>query len=195
MRSLGPLLILLFVIIRVISAAVSASKKSAENAAQTNETEEQKRMRDVQERIRRKIAERRSGTAPLAPPSAESAPPVLRPAVVPPLDPFGGPTMRRAMVETERRVQAPARAERDPMDAVILERQKKLAEEMRGLEAARLVTVRNAAQIVAERQTTGADGGLLAARRADWLADLRGPQSLRRAIVLREILGPPVGLR
>jgi hypothetical protein len=29
----------------------------------------------------------------------------------------------------------------------------------------------------------------------DWLAELRGTQGARRAMVLREILGPPVGLR
>jgi hypothetical protein len=28
-----------------------------------------------------------------------------------------------------------------------------------------------------------------------WLPDLRSPQGLRRAMVLREVLGPPVGLK
>ncbi len=34
-----------------------------------------------------------------------------------------------------------------------------------------------------------------AAPAGDWLAELRGTQGARRAMVLREILGPPVGLR
>ena len=37
--------------------------------------------------------------------------------------------------------------------------------------------------------------GLLTGSRGDLLADLRDPASLRRAFVLREVLGTPVGLR
>jgi len=67
MRSLFPLLVVLFVVFRLISAIITASKKGSENEAQVDETEEQKRMREIQERIRKKIAERRGGVVPLAP--------------------------------------------------------------------------------------------------------------------------------
>jgi hypothetical protein len=40
----------------------------------------------------------------------------------------------------------------------------------------------------------GSEAAAVPAARA-WMADLREPQSARRAIVLREILGTPVGLR
>ena len=39
------------------------------------------------------------------------------------------------------------------------------------------------------------EGGLLSASRGHLLDDLRDGRSLRRAFVLREVLGPPVGLR
>jgi hypothetical protein len=35
----------------------------------------------------------------------------------------------------------------------------------------------------------------VARSRDELLADLRDPEGLRRAILLREVLGPPVGLR
>ena len=200
MRNLFPLLVVLFVVFRVISAVVTASKKGTENEAQTDETEEQKRMREIQERIRRKIAERRGGVTPLAPtqmPTAERAaesPPMLRSARVPPLEPFGGP-MRRMMAEIERNATAPAPEAPEPPDAAIMARQERLAEEMRILEAARRTTLRRAAEHVAEQRAADVILGAPGAARASWRAELRNPANLRRAMVLREVLGPPVGLR
>ena len=199
MKSLGPILILLFVLVRIISAVMTASKKGADNEAQLDETEEQKRMREIRESIRRKIAERRGGTAPVAPPQmlaaerdAESPPP-LRPTQTPQLDPFGGP-MQRGFIPTERKV-APVAAAPEPTETAILERQQRLAEEMRALEAARLASLRRAAQVTADKQTADDVLGVPAAARASWRAELRSPANLRRAFVLREVLGPPVGLR
>lgn len=198
--NLFPLLVVLFVVIRVISAVVTASKKGTENEAQADETEEQKRMREIQERIRKKIAERRGGVTPLAPPQmptaerAAESPPMLRPARVPPLEPFGGP-MRRMMAEIERSATAPAPEAPEPPDAAIMARQERLAQEMRTLESARRTTLRRAAEHVAEQQAADVILGAPGAARASWRAELRNPASLRRAMVLREVLGPPVGLR
>jgi hypothetical protein len=42
---------------------------------------------------------------------------------------------------------------------------------------------------------TNSSAGVRTAARDRTLGDLRDPQALRRAFVLREVLGPPVGLR
>lgn len=188
-----PLLIFLFFAFSMVRAAMRAAKQAELNQAGNNETEEQKRVREIQERIRRKIAERRSGGAPVAPePEAAgevNLPPVVRRMSVPPLEPFGGPS-RRLVTEVRRRVVAP-----EPVnESAVLERQNQLAEQMRQLEEARVANLRRAAMVAEEAAATArANAG--AARRAGWMEELRDPASLRRAIVMREVLGAPVALR
>jgi hypothetical protein len=183
--------------------------------------DEADRVRKIQEEIRRKIAERRGGVAPpIAPtPAAEERPPLLRPEPASsnptPFDPMGSPLKRvltelermsqqrdqeaarareaaqtRVRAQTEARAQAAAQAEAD----VQLERQRRLANQLNSMEASRKES------LAAEDTTTGAmelDQPPKAAEvaRDELLADLRDPQGLRRAFVLREILGAPVGLR
>ena len=198
MKSLGPLIFFLFILFQVVRAIVAASKKGAEHEEQHDESDEQRRMREIQERIRKKIAERRGGAAPpatLAPGESRPRPTgAAPPPVAGPLDPFGGPAhregLRRIFQPPEPPPIAPA-----PADAEILERQEKLAAEMRALETARRTAVRSAAQFATEQSGGGAQMAASAAVRAGWLTDLRDPKTLRRAIVLREILGAPVGLR
>lgn len=162
--------------------------------------EEAQRVRQIQEEIRRKIAERRGGEQRAAGgqrPVVE-APPILRRATVPPLDPFGGP-MRKIAAEVERRIQpnapiSPPDANR--RDAAHLERQEQLAAQLRTLEEARAVTARRAAQTAASVKTHAeSEAGMRAHSRGSLLGELRDPRSLRRAFVLREVLGVPVGLR
>lgn len=160
--------------------------------------EQAERTRRVQEEIRRKIAERR-GIEPVpeqrAP--AERIPPFVRPTHVPPVDPFGGP-MRRVVRKLE---EAAARLEErgeDPEEVARkaeMARQARLAEKMRELEQERMMQDRRtdellskarAPQIVARKSRSDAE---------DIQARLRDPHELRRAVILREILGPPVGLR
>ena len=75
-------------------------------------------------------------------------------------------------------------------------RQEELAEQMRMLEEARALARRRAAEIAAARKAESeSEAGVLATARGTLLADLREPQSLRRALVLREVLGPPAALR
>ena len=187
-----PLLIFGFVLFSVVRAVMRAAQLSAEHKAGTNETEEQKRMREIQERIRKKIAERRGGAAPAAETQrTPDPPPILRPASVGPTDPFGGPA-RRIYREVERRVAAPVPPA--PTDEAILERQQQLSDQMWALEEARAMAARRAAQAV-EGNVATARATAAAVHRAGWLADLRDPQSLRRAFVLREVLGAPVALR
>ena len=90
------------------------------------------------------------------------------------------------------------RAEREfaATNAAVLERQQQLADQMRALEAARVLEQRRAVQVTAALKTESeSERGMLVGSRGGLLADLRDPSSLRRAFVLREVLGPPVGLR
>jgi hypothetical protein len=146
----------------------------------------EERTRRVQEEIRRKIAERRGRGEP----SATPAPPRLRPAAAP--------------VARERMPMRPAAVPPPPVaaapapepsvaslaeEAAILARQNELAEQLARLKAA--------AQ--AERKAAASAGYAIApaakpgSARAAILADLRVPAGVRRALVLREILGEPVG--
>lgn len=55
---------------------------------------------------------------------------------------------------------------------------------------------RHAAALATEKKTAAeSETGVLTAARGSLLADLREPGSLRRAWVLREVLGAPVALR
>ncbi len=156
--------------------------------------EDSERARRIREEIRRKIAERRAGApAPLQQETPEEAPPVNRAPSVPPLDPFGGPARRQ--LPTLRRpepVQPEPQMTSAEMSAVLV-RQEQLAGQMRELERTRGVQQRRAEEI----STAAAVAALPAApaSRSGLLADLRQAQNLRRAILLREVLGPPVALR
>jgi hypothetical protein len=94
-------------------------------------------------------------------------------------------SMRRSVIQREE----------PQVDAAALERQKKLAEQIRALDEERVLTERRAAQVVAQRDNATASSSVVSARHTDWLGDVRDPQALRRAIVLREVLGAPVALR
>ena len=136
------------------------------------------RTRRIQEEIRRKIAERRG---------------LLPPAPAPLPEPMGEPPI--VMVEDDPAESAPVTAPA-ATHAAILERQQQLADQMRALERARETAQRRAGEFAAAVQAEAAtEMGQLAGSNRELLADLREPAGLRRAIVLREILGPPVGLR
>jgi hypothetical protein len=77
-----------------------------------------------------------------------------------------------------------------------LERQRKLADEIRALEEARALTQRRASAAAAAQQAAAeAEPAQRSAARGKLMVELRDPQALKRAFVLREVLGPPVGLR
>ena len=80
----------------------------------------------------------------------------------------------------------PTKVTATPDRSTEFERQQRLIEQFRELEASRQ------ASTVTVPGPTGATMGAPAHR---WLPDLRSPQGLRRAMVLREVLGPPVGLK
>lgn len=165
------------------------------------EREHAERTRRIQEEIRRKIAERRAATGDVIVVENEEPPPLVEePSRPTPIDPFGGP-MRRVVREFEQATERWREPEPDAearARAAEIARQARLAEEMRALQQQREAEARRFAQDAAAavaqsmRRAVSVAGG--AGGRA-WTGRLRDPNELRRAIVLREILGPPVGLR
>ena len=147
---------------------------------QTEPAQHDDNTRRVQDEIRRLIAERNRGEGrPALPPvPAQSSPPPLRRSE-PELAPYAAEARR---AETEREA------------AVVLERQRGLADQFAALQARRAAAAREAKDVwtatsepVAAATARGGDVGLL--------RELRNARSLRKAIVLREVLGTPVGLR
>lgn len=172
----------------VIAAAVFAIlqkfkivRTPGTNAPPAAEDPEQaERTRRIQEEIRRRIMERR-GQPPGLPPETEAeamgepaqfpAPPPLieavRPAFVPP------PVVVLSADQRE------------------MERQGVLLDQLRQWEAV-VPAITAGESAPAAGMEAGVRGWGLT---GSLLADLRSPAGLRRAVVLREILGPPVGLR
>jgi len=184
-------------------AAEEQSKQAKRKAALDPDAVE--RTRRVQEEIRRTIAARRAGGAlPTRParPAPESSPlqripPLARPLGVPPIDTFGGPTRRVPTPAAPEPVEELAReAEPEEATIAILERQRQLQEQMRALEGKRLAEQRRAAVLTETRQAESvATAKAVPIARRELVADLRDTRALRRTILLREILGTPVGLR
>lgn len=174
--------------------------------ASFGETDDAERTRRIQEEIRRKIAERRSESGPSSapqPPPLTMPAPVRREVAPPPV--FQDP-VQEMMKELQRRfvpvpetpapAEPPAESAQAAGERETLTRQRELEEKLQVLEARQ----RTARQRVAEIKATDAaaatsreSAGQIAADR--WLTELRDPQTARHAIVLREIIGTPVGLR
>ncbi|MFA6961050.1 MAG: hypothetical protein WC205_09885 [Opitutaceae bacterium] len=134
-------------------------------------------MRRLQEEIRRKIAERQAGAGRPVQPSAS--------------------VQSQSQSQSQPRAQVAARrVETERADAAVLERQRMLAEQLAALKAQRAEAGRAAKSAMWTPQPA-ASLETAAARSDDvhWLKELRGARSLRKAIVLREVLGTPVGLR
>jgi hypothetical protein len=173
-----PVLVIVLAVVSMIRKAAKAVQRTGEQPAAPRSPADYdpalaERTRRIQEEIRRKIAERRGR--------------VLAPEALP-----VGPRMEPPVISTAER----AEREFTAGDAAVMERQQQLANQMRALEVARTTEDRRAAQVSAGVKTEAASRtGLLTEARAGLLADLRDPTELRRAFVLREVLGPPVGLR
>ncbi len=140
------------------------------------------RTRKIREDIQRKIEERRDGGAlmrPEPPPemaseSVRELPPVVQ-------EVFATPRQQR---ETADRVEIERQAE-------ILERQTVLAEQLSQAQALKAGMQRRT-----EFETSISESDATNDRsRGALVVELRDPAALRRAFVLREILGPPVALK
>lgn len=133
------------------------------------------RTRKIREEIQRRIAERardyrtEQPTRPLGEP-----PPVVREVVVP-------QAPRRGLSHTEAQRQAE-----------ILEQQAALAEKLQEAAVLKAAALKRKEFEAATADQTAA---VLTQTRSTVLDDLRTPEALRRAFILREVLGPPVALR
>ena len=165
----------LFLIAVAVMAVLQRVKKATERGGSRQPVPaapgEEERTRRIQEDIRRRIMERR-GLAPAGEGGEES-----RPFPAPP-----------PMIEEIRPVRVEPPPEAAPADeriAAELKRQQEMLARMRELEASRRARTRAASAAIT----------VIAAPADRPALDLRSRGALQRAIVLREILGPPVGLR
>ncbi len=160
------------------SAGAEATRPAEERGFADPELAE--RTRRIREEIQRKIEQRAKGYASEQPsrPAAEApAPPIVREVVVAPAPVRPG----RGMSHEEAQRQAE-----------ILEQQATLAERLRRAELMKASVLKRT-----EFEAATADHTATARTqtRSTVLEDLRTPDALRRAFILREVLGPPVALR
>jgi type IV secretory pathway VirB10-like protein len=141
-------------------------------------SDDAERTRRIQEEIRRKILERAGGSPkPLPTPTPlKEAPPRMR------------QEQPAANVYTQTSEEALVLADR-----AMLERQQQLAEKLRELQQQRREQDRPA-EVFAEKTALAMSASGTSVRGSP-LADLRNPAAVRRAIILREVLGAPVALR
>ena len=132
------------------------------------------RTRRIREEIQRKIEQRARSYKEPAPP----APPLVREAAASRIDPPLISKTHAARFDAQK-------------NAEILEQQAALAEKLRQATELKAAAAR---RVQFENQTSGEEPARAAARSA-LAEDLRNPAVLRRAFVLREIIGPPVALR
>lgn len=146
------------------------------------ELADQERARRIREEIRRKIAER-AGGMPVPPPAAPEPPPLYR------REPELQPAQPRPQPAPVQPQVSPGQPE-DPWKSVWASQQK-LQEQMQALSDAR----RKAAEFVSPQMAAAAPKPVPVVRGMSLRTELADRDRLRRAIILREVLGPPVGLR
>jgi hypothetical protein len=173
------------------------NRPSTPSAADPAEAE---RTRQIQEEIRRRILARQRGET-LAPAPAPVAPPPPAPVVVH----DGFEREEPEVFEPEYQEEGPrapmpsaaAHRQADTAQAAILEQQRMLAEQLHALRAARAAgaSVTPLPALTLPRDASAAIASHRESCRLDLMRDLRHPKSLQRAILLREILGPPLALQ
>jgi hypothetical protein len=169
-------------LIKQRNAAAAGGAESAPRPEEKSfeDPELAERTRRIREEIQRKIEQRARGYATEQPkPSAAGPaepPPVIREVAVTPA-PVGPPATKRQ--EAQR-------------SAEILEQQQALMEK---LAEARLMKAATEKRTVFEAATADHGAAARVETRATVLDDLQTPDALRRAFILREVLGPPVALR
>jgi|HubBroStandDraft_6_1064221.scaffolds.fasta_scaffold259068_2 hypothetical protein len=191
-------LFVLFIVAAAVANMVQKARRAGtqQQARGVPDAGAAERTRRVQEEIRRKIAAR-TGRAPGEAQSA-AQPPAVGPS--PPSRNIFQELARqmaeaKKMAEAREReragaeVRAQQRVEDEQKSRELAEAQQ-LAEAQRTLQRQEQTVATAVAYNAADLKTTAVNDA-----RTRLLADLRGPDSLRRALVLREILGPPVGLQ
>lgn len=138
---------------------------------------EAERARRIREEIRRKIMDRADGRAPSAPESSPPPPPVIR------------------RVEVEPATLKPEPVRQPAVDTEMLERQRRLQEQWQEAVRAKQSALNTGGAVGPKRIAPASATATAALSGRGLRGDLRDRASVRRAVVLREVLGPPVGLR
>jgi len=152
------------------------------------------RTRKIREEIQRKIAERRGqqNQTPALPPVQARPSPIERlPEATPPPVTLSD-VLREVLQPRPEPVAPPARRTMTVNVAEESERQRTLMEKLKEAELMKASAQR---RLVFEASTADKEPAALQKARAGVLDDLRDPQALRRAFILREVIGPPVGMR
>ena len=170
------------------AAAQRRAQQPAALSAADTDAESEIRNEQVREKVRRMIAERRGDAVPpeLSAPTTLPEPEEERSFRSPPL-------AEPPELEMPPPLQAPGPSQQAATKTreASLVRQEQLALELQSLNEQRVFAERRAA-VVAEGEAVVARRDLVS---NELRHDLRDPRSLRRAMVLREVLGPPVALR
>lgn len=164
-------------VVAILQKLKQARSQETAGEAPAKDGQEAERTRRIQEEIRRRIMERR-GLIPVPPPAPDSGGETPEFPEPPPMF----EEVRTVVIEPP----LPAMdATPSPGYSMELERQQQMLARLRELE-----TTRQAHAVIAPETVVApaAPGNRLP-------ADLRTPAGLRRAVVLREILGSPVGMR
>ena len=170
----------------------STNPPARPKAIESEDPQLAERTRKIREEIQRKIAERRGQH--LQPPVPLSEPP--RPAAIErspeaTMPPVTLPEILREVLQPKP-VPQPARRMMTMNLAEETERQRALAEKLKEAELTKVTTQK---RVVFETSIADKEPAALKQARAGLLDDMSSPQALRRAFVLREVLGPPVALR
>lgn len=153
------------------------------------------RTRKIREDIRRKIEERRGQhTRPPEPPSEQPRfSPQDRSPEAMPSPVMGLPELIREVMQPRTAAEPPVLSRSDSRrEAEEIERQAALMEQLKEAELMKAAAQR---RIAFEAEISDKQEGLRTQARGAVLDDLRDPAALRRAFILREVLGPPVALR
>lgn len=163
----------------------------APREAQFEDPELAERTRRIREEIQRKIEERRRGGAGYDRPAGTEAPPPLAhdepPPVVRRQEP-PPPPVREVVVRPSAATADAAAARRM---AELREQQEALAQQLKQAQEMKAAAMRRREF----EATVSAEKAAQLQKRASLVEELRNPGTARRAMILREILGPPVALR
>ena len=121
------------------------------------------------------------------PPAAPSVPPPLTRQVVPP------PLTRQVPPPIQQAASPPPLVAREAESAAVFQRQLEIQQRLKDIKQAKAITRGGAAATRSRLAEAGKARSTLQAR-PSISAALRNRSELRRAVILREILGPPVGL-
>jgi len=170
------LFLIVFAVFGLIKYISSLHKKNEEPAPDTSDAEQAKRTREIQEEIRRRIAENQNKTQHAPRPEVQSKPVVNKPVM-------------------QRRDERPVPQHRERPD-VIIGRQIDYMQQLAEARKAEEESMRRAREALASARLktfVPTEGG--SSRREGVLAMLHGGQSMRDAFIISEVLMPPVSER